>query len=313
MKSRHEKSIALVFLGAAAIAAGLAACGGSEPSGTTSNPAATNITVKGSDTMVILGQRWAEVFMQKNPGISVQVTGGGSGTGIAALINGTTSIAESSRPMKDKEKTDVKAKFGKEVLELPVAVDGLAVYVHSSNPIHELSVPQIKGIYTGAITNWKQVGGKDERIILYSRENNSGTYVYFKEHVLGDADFHPTAQTLPGTAAVINATSKDPKSIGYGGIAYGEGVKHLKVKADDKSPGVEPTMENVLAAKYPISRFLYWYFAGQPTGNVKKLAEWVVSADGQAVVTNVGYYPLNETDRAASAAKLTGAVTAGGQ
>jgi phosphate transport system substrate-binding protein len=303
----------MVCVLAIAVGGFMTACGGSKESAGSPSGRGGNITVKGSDTMVILGQRWAEVFMREHPGVTVQVTGGGSGTGIAALINGTTSIAESSRPMKDKEKADVKAKLGKDVLELPVAVDGLAVYVHASNPVNELSVAQIKAIYTGAITNWKQVGGKDERIILYSRENNSGTYVYFKEHVLGDADFHPTAQTLPGTAAVINATSKDPKSIGYGGIAYGEGVKHLKVKPDDKSPGVEPTMENVLAAKYPISRYLYWYFAGQPAGEIRKLAEWVVSKDGQAVVENVGYYPLSETDRVASAAKLSGTAQAAGQ
>lgn len=311
MKSK-ESSIALAILLAGGIAAIAGACGGRDGSESASDRGG-NITIKGSDTMVILGQRWAEVFMRSNPGVTVQVTGGGSGTGIAALINGTTNIAESSRPMKDKEKAGVKERFGKEVLELPVAVDGLAVYVHSSNPINELSVPQIRAIYTGAVTNWKQVGGKDERIILYSRENNSGTYVYFKEHVLENKDFHPTAQTLPGTAAVINAVSKDSKSIGYGGIAYGEGVKHLKVKPDDKSEAVEPSMENVLAAKYPISRYLYWYFAGQPAGEVKKLAEWVVSKDGQSVVENVGYYPLNETDRVASAAKLTGASQTAGQ
>ena len=264
-----------------------------------------NVTVKGSDTMVILGQRWAEVYMKKNPGVTIQVTGGGSGTGIAALINGTTSIAESSRPMKDKEKAEVKSKRGAEVLELPVAVDGLAVYVHESNPVSELSLQQLKAIYTGAVKNWKEVGGKDERIILYSRENNSGTYVYFKEHVLGNADYFPTAQTLPGTAAVINAVAKDRRGIGYGGIAYGKGIKHLRVKADDKSPAVEPTMENVLAARYPISRFLYWYFASAPTGDVREFAEWVVSKDGQTVVENVGYYPLNEKDRLASASKLS--------
>lgn len=306
-------SLVLVCILAVGIASVLAACGGSKESAGSSAGRGSNITVKGSDTMVILGQRWAEVFMREHPGVTVQVTGGGSGTGIAALINGTTNIAESSRPMKEKEKAEVKAKFGKEVLELPVAVDGLAVYVHASNPVNELSMAQIKAIYTGAITNWKQVGGKDERIILYSRENNSGTYVYFKEHVLGDADFHPTTQTLPGTSAVINATAKDPKSIGYGGIAYGEGVKHLRVKPDDKSPGVEPTMENVLAARYPISRHLYWYFVGQPEGNVKQLAEWVVSKAGQAVVQNVGYYPLSESDRLASAAKLSGTAQAAGQ
>ena len=172
------------------------------------------ITIKGSDTMVILGQRWAEVYMKQHPGSRIQVTGGGSGTGIAALINGTTDIAESSRPMKDKEKEEVKTKRGKEVAEIPMAVDGLAIYLNASNPVKELSLDQVKQIYTGKVTNWKEVGGKDAKIILYSRENNSGTYAYFKEHVLENADFHPTAQTLPGTAAVTNAVAKDPKAIG---------------------------------------------------------------------------------------------------
>jgi len=263
-----------------------------------------NVTVKGSDTMVILGQRWAEAYMQQNSGVSIQVTGGGSGTGIAALINGTTQVAESSRPMKEKEIAEVKAKRGKDVLELPVAVDGLAVYVHESNPVSELTLAQIKAIYTGAVKNWKDVGGRDERILLYSRENNSGTYVYFKEHVLENADYYPTAQTLPGTAAVINAVSKDPRGIGYGGIAYGKGIKHLRVKKDANSPGVEPSMENVLSAQYPISRHLYWYLAGPPAGDLLAFAQWVVSKEGQEVVEKVGYYPLNDKDRSASAAKL---------
>ena len=263
-----------------------------------------NVTVKGSDTMVILGQRWAEAYMQQNSGVSIQVTGGGSGTGIAALINGTTQVAESSRPMKEKEIAEVKAKRGKDVLELPVAVDGLAVYVHESNPVSELTLAQIKAIYTGAVKNWKDVGGRDERILLYSRENNSGTYVYFKEHVLENADYYPTAQTLPGTAAVIHAVAKDPRGIGYGGIAYGKGIKHLRVKKDANSPGVEPSMENVLSAQYPISRHLYWYLAGPPAGDLLAFAQWVVSKEGQEVVEKVGYYPLNDKDRSASAAKL---------
>ncbi len=272
-----------------------------------------NITVKGSDTMVILGQRWAEVYMQKYRGVTIQVTGGGSGTGIAALVNGTTDIAESSRPIKEKEIAAVKEKRGLPVLELPVAVDGLAVYVHNSNPVQELSLAQLKAIYTGAIQRWSQVGGKNERIILYSRENNSGTYVYFKEHVLDNADFFPTAQTLPGTAAVINAVSRDPRGIGYGGIAYGEGIKHLRVKKDANSPAVEPTVENVLSAKYPISRHLYWYFAGTPTGEVRRFIEWVLSREGQQVVERVGYYPLSEADRLASLERLRQSVRAAAQ
>jgi phosphate transport system substrate-binding protein len=269
----------------------------------TKNQTAQNqpITIKGSDTMVLLGQRWAEVYMGKNPGVRIQVTGGGSGTGIAALINGTTDICESSRPMKDKEKADVRAKRGKEAVEIPVAVDGLAIYLHETNPVTELSLDQLKQIYTGKITNWKEVGGKDAQIVLYSRENNSGTYAYFKEHVLGNQDFHPRAQTLPGTAAVTNAVSKDPRAIGYGGIAYAKGIRHAQIKKDPHGPAIEPSMENVLSGKYPISRYLFWYLAGQPTGEIKRLIDWVLSPEGQQIVQAVGYYPLPQPAKVSSA------------
>jgi len=294
--NRNALKMAACGLGLALVTTGIAVAQGGR-----------NITVKGSDTMVILGQKWAEVFMSKNAGMAVQVTGGGSGVGIAALINGTTDVAEASRPMRDAEKQQVKDRRGKEAVELAVAVDGLAVYVHEANPITELSLPQLKAIYTGAVKNWKDVGGKDEKIILYSRENSSGTYAYFKEHVLENGDYYPTAQTLPGTAAVINAVSKDTRGIGYGGIAYGKGVRHLRVKKDPNSPAIEPSMENVLAGKYPISRYLYWYTAGMPSGDMLKLCQWVVSEEGQKVVENVGYYRLNPNDRMATAAKLDGA------
>jgi phosphate transport system substrate-binding protein len=253
---------------------------------------ARSITIKGSDTLVILGQRWAEVYMKKNPGSSIQVTGGGSGVGIAALINGTTDIAEASRPMKAAEKTQLQQKRGLATIELPVALDGLAVCVHEQNPVKELSLEQLKKIYTGVAKNWKELGGNDARILLYGRENSSGTYAYFKEHVLEEADYFPTTQTLPGTAAVINAVAKDVRGIGYGGIAYLKGVRAVKVKKDASSPAVEPTLDNVQNGVYPISRFLYWYLAGQPTGQIKQLSDWVVSAEGQSVVENVGYYPL---------------------
>jgi phosphate transport system substrate-binding protein len=251
-----------------------------------------NITIKGSDTMVLLGQRWAETYMKKTPGVTIQVTGGGSGVGIAALINGSTNIAESSRPMTAAEKAQVQQ------------LRGQAVYVNEKNPLTEISVPQLKKIYTGGAKNWKDVGGNDERIILYGRENSSGTYAYFKEHVLGNADYYPTVQTLPGTAAVINAVLKDTRGIGYGGIAYAKGVKALKVKKDDQTPGVEPSLENVQKNLYPISRFLYWYMAGQPKGEAALLTAWVTTADGQSVVENVGYYPLAPDQLAKSAALL---------
>jgi len=260
------------------------------------------ITIKGSDTMVLLGQRWAEIYMKKNPGSRIQITGGGSGTGIAALINGTTDICESSRPMKDKEREQVKTRRKADAKEIPVAVDGLAIYLNSANPVKELTLDQIKGIYIGKISNWKDVGGKDGKIIAYSRENNSGTYAYFKEHVLGNADFHPAIQTLPGTSAVTNAVAKDLKSIGYGGIAYAKGIHHGMVKLDANSPAVEPSMENVLSAKYPISRYLYWYTAGEPAGEMKKLVDWVLGVEGQKLVQEVGYYPLPRSEPGVAAA-----------
>ncbi len=264
-----------------------------------------NISVKGSDTMVLLGQRWAETYMKKNAGVTIQVTGGGSGVGLSALINGTTDIAEASRPMKDSEKEQLMKNRSLPAFELPVALDGLAVYVHERNPLTELTLEQLKKIYTGAVKNWKEVGGADERIILYGRENSSGTYSYFKEHVLENADYYPTTQTLPGTAAVINAVSKDFRGIGYGGIAYLKGVKALKVKKNASTPGVEPTLDNVQRNIYPISRFLYWYMAGQPKDQIRKLADWVLTGEGQAVISEVGYYPLP----ADVIAKLTSAAT----
>ena len=254
--------------------------------------AKTNITVKGSDTMVILGQRWAETYMKDNPGITVEVTGGGSGTGIAALINGSTDICQASRPMKDKEKEDTKAKRGAAPVEVPVALDALAVYVNEKSPLKEISIPQLAKIYLGETKTWKDVGGPSHAIILYGRENNSGTYGYFKEHVLANKDFAPAVQTLAGTSAVVNAVKGDEFGIGYGGIAYMEGIRALKVKKDDASPPVEPKLETAQDGSYPISRFLYFYTAGEPTGNVKKFIDWTKSDGGQNVIKDVGYYPL---------------------
>lgn len=252
----------------------------------------TSVTLKGSDTMVILGQRWAEDYMKNNPGITIQVTGGGSGTGIAALINGTTDICESSRPMKDKEKADVQAKRGAPAVETKVALDALAVYANEKNPITEISIPALRKIYLGETTNWKDVGGPNHGIVLYGRENNSGTYGYFKEHVLENKDFAPATQTLAGTSAVVNAVKGDVFGIGYGGIAYLEGIRALKVKKDDTSPAIGASLETAQSGEYPISRFLYFYTAGAPTGTVKKFTDWTVGPEGQKVIGDVGYYPL---------------------
>jgi phosphate transport system substrate-binding protein len=244
--------------------------------------------------MVILGQRWAEEYMNENPDMRIQVTGGGSGTGIAALINGGTDICEASRHMKDKEKEMVVERHGQEVKEIPVALDGVAVYLPESSPIQSLTKAQLKAIYTGSITNWRDVGGNDQRIVAYSRENNSGTYVFFKEHVLDNEDFVREAQTLPGTAAVVNAVSKDPASIGYGGIAYASGIKAIAVKRDENSEAVAPSLETVASGEYPLSRPLLFYTIGEPEGQIKEFIDWVLSPEGQEICAAVGYYPLSQ-------------------
>lgn len=250
------------------------------------------ITVKGSDTMVILAQRWAEVYMSKKSDVTIQVTGGGSGVGIAALINGTTDLCNSSRPMKPSEREKLKQRYNTLGVEIKVAKDGLSIYENAAGSISELTLEQIKDIYTGKITNWKDVGGPNAKIIVYGRENSSGTYVYFKDVVLGGDDFTATMQSMPGTAAVVNAVAKDRYAIGFGGAAYAKGIKFIKVKKDSNSPGFEPTAENVKSGDYPISRFLYIYTRSKPTGAIKEYVDWILSSEGQQLVSKVGYFPV---------------------
>ncbi|HYE31939.1 MAG TPA: phosphate ABC transporter substrate-binding protein [Methylomirabilota bacterium] len=260
---------------------------------------AANITAKGSDTMVILAQKWAEEYMKKSPDTKIQVTGGGSGTGFAALQNQTTDLANASRKIRAKEIESCIKAFGKRPTEYKVALDGLSVYVSDSNPVKELSVAQVGDIFTGKIKNWKEIGGPDKPITLYSRENSSGTYEFFKEHVLQGKDFAASAQTMPGTAAVLQAVAKDPNGIGYGGAAYGAGAKHLLIKKDDASKAIEPTEENVVKGTYPISRYLYIYVnPNLDKGEVAKYLTWMRSDEGQAIVKNVGYFPLPKNLRA---------------
>ncbi len=254
--------------------------------------AAGEITVKGSDTMVILGQRWAEEYMGAHPKATIQVTGGGSGTGISALINGTTEICQASRPMSAAEKEKLRDRYATVGVEIPVARDGLSVYVNASNPLSEITMDQLKLIFTGKVTNWKELGGPDGKIVVYSRENSSGTYVFFKEHVLKNADYTVRAQSMPGTAAVVNAVAKEKFGIGYGGAAYAKGIKVLKVKPDAGSPAVAADEAHVKDGSYPLSRPLFFYLRNKPTGDVGAFVDWVLSAAGQTIVTKVGYYPV---------------------
>ena len=251
----------------------------------------TKITVKGSDTMVILSQKWAELYMKKNPTTVIQVTGGGSGVGIAALINGSTDIANSSRPIKPTELEKIKTKYKKSGIEIACAKDGLSIFLNKANGVNELSIQQLGDIFSGKITNWKEVGGADAKIQLYGRESSSGTFEFFKEHVV-KTDFSPTCQTLPGTAAIINAVKKDKYGIGYGGAAYAEGVKDCKVKKDAKSKGVLPTAATIKNKTYPIARYLFMYLKSKPTGDTKAFIDWILSPEGQKVIVEVGYYPV---------------------
>ena len=265
---------------------------------TTVNAAGT-ITVKGSDTLVILAQKWAEVYMGKNANVKIQVTGGGTGTGFAALQNQSTDLCNASRKIKAKEiETCVKA-FGKRPTEYKVAIDGLSIYVSTDNPIKELSIDQLDAIFTGKIRNWKDVGGADAPITVYSRENSSGTYEFFKEHVLKGKDFTASAQTMPGTAAVLQAVAKDKNGIGYGGAGYGAGAKHLNIKPDDASAAIEPTEENVVGQKYPLWRYLYVYVnPALDKGEIAAYLNWIRSGEGQKVVKDQAYFPLPENLRA---------------
>jgi phosphate transport system substrate-binding protein len=261
------------------------------------------IQIKGSDTMVNLGQAWAEKYMEKNPGDFIAVTGGGSGTGLSSLISGTCGIAMSSRNIKEKEIALAKAK-GINPNEIKVALDGLAVVVNPSNAVSRLTTDQLAGIFTGRISNWKEVGGKDEKIVILSREVNSGTHVYFKEHVLrkgnpnGTEEFAPGALLLSSSQAIADEVAGNSAAIGYYGMGYiSAKQKPVAVAKDEKSEYVEPTIENVINGKYPISRPLLLYTNGSPEGLVKKFVDFILSKDGQDIVLATDFVPVGTGGR----------------
>jgi len=265
----------------------------------------TVITVKGSDTMVNLSQKWAEEYMKLHPDVSLQVTGGGSGTGIAGLLNKTTEIANASREMKSSEMDDAKSK-GLSPYQYQVALDGIAVIVHPENKVDNLTIKQLSDIFSGKITNWKQLGGANMPLTLYGRENSSGTYEFFKEHVLGkvdgrQVDYSPSTQVLQGTAALGEAVARDVKGVGYGGVGYfaeRNDVKILHIKKDENSPAITPAENNkvnydaIWSGDYSISRYLYCYTNGEATGKLKDFMDYIVSPSGQNIVKSMEYIPL---------------------
>lgn len=252
---------------------------------------------KGSDTLVNLALAWAEAYIELRPEVRISVTGGGSGTGIAAMINGTVNIANASRAMKPEEIAAAEAN-GITPVEFVVARDAIAVVVHPSNPVDGLTLQQISDIYTGKITNWNQVGSEERPIVLLSRESNSGTYVYFLENVirLGDKEsdllFIPDTLLMPSSEGISTEVRQNPNAIGYDGLGYvTPDQKVVAVARNADSPYVLPSVDTVNDGSYPISRPLYMYTAGQPTGEVKAYLDWILS-DGQALVPELGFVPL---------------------
>jgi len=259
-----------------------------------------SIQIKGSDTMVNLSQAWAENYMEKNPGDFVAVTGGGSGTGISSLISGTCDIANSSRNIKEKEIAIAKKK-GIVPYEIKVGLDGLAVVVNPQNPIKQLTIGQLADIFTGKISNWKELGGKDLKIVILSREVNSGTHVYFKEHVLrkgnlsGKEEFAASALMMPSSQAIADEIATNPGAIGYYGMGYiSPKQKTIFVAKDGKSKTIEPTIENVITGAYPISRPLLIYTNGQPQALVKKFVDFMLSKEGQEIVQKTDFVPIKK-------------------
>jgi len=259
--------------------------------------ASQSIVIKGSDTMVNLALAWAERYMEIHPEVSISVTGGGSGTGIAAMINGTVDIANASREMKAEEIAAAQAN-GIDPVEHVVAFDAIAVVVHPSNPVDRLTLQQISDIYTGKIANWQQVGGEDRPIVLLSRESNSGTYVYFLENVIrlgrkdGEELLSPDALLMPSSEGISAEVRQNPNTIGYDGLGYvTPDQKIVAVARDAGGPYVLPSAQTVLDGSYPIARPLYMYTAGRPAGAVKEYLEWVLG-EGQSLVAGLGFVPL---------------------
>jgi len=259
-----------------------------------------SIQIKGSDTMVNLGQAWAEKYMEKNPGDFIAVTGGGSGTGLSSLISASCDIAMSSRNIKDKE-IGLANKKGVSPNEIKVALDGLAVVVNPANPVDKLTLDQLAGIFTGRISNWKDVGGKDEKIVVLSREVNSGTHVYFKEHVLRKNDlnnkeeFAPEALMLSSSQAIADEVAGNSSAIGYYGMGYiSAKQKPVAIAKNETSEYVEPVIENVINNKYPISRPLFLYTNGSPEGLIQKFVDFVLSEEGQKIVLATDFVPVKK-------------------
>jgi phosphate transport system substrate-binding protein len=276
-----------------------AACSpASSSEGTTSNSSASYIQNKGSDTIVNLALAWAEKYQAEHPEVRISVTGGGSGTGIASLINKTVDIANASRKIKQEEIDEAKSN-GVEPVEHIIARDAIAVIVNPENPVSQLTLKQISDIYSGKISNWSEVGGDDRPIVRLSRETNSGTHVYFLETVirLGNSEdktlFSMDTLLLPSSEGIIAEVRQNPNAIGYDGLGYvPKDLKMITIAKEEGGPYVLPSIATVNDKSYPIARDLYMYTNGEPTGIVKTYLDWILSAEAQQIVADLGFVPV---------------------
>lgn len=296
------KGTAMKNLATILISLSLAAGGTSCKKSQTGAAKKTTIQNIGSDTMVNLAQAWAEEYAQVDPTVSIEVSGGGSGIGIAALINGTADIANASRSLEPEEVEKAKKTGGKDPKEFSVAFDGLAIYVHKNNPLEEITLEQLGDLYKegGKIDKWSQLGVKSipgaqgDDIVRVSRQNNSGTYAYFREVVIGKkGDYKPRSLDMNGSKEVVETVSRTPTAIGYSGLGYATpSVKILRVAKKAGQPAVKPSNATVLDKSYPIARPLFMYTPGEPSPAVHKYIDWILSDAGQKVVEASGYVPM---------------------
>jgi phosphate transport system substrate-binding protein len=292
----HRPILQLALLLTVALSA-LPACGANSAIAETAGTERA-IQNKGSDTLVNLALAWAEKYRQVDPAISIAVTGGGSGTGIAALINGTVDIANASRQMKDTEIAAAREN-GIEPVEFTVAIDALAVVVHPDNPVSQLTIDQLADIFTGRVTNWREMGGNDAPIVILSRETNSGTHVYFLEEVVRKGDkenkdiFAPQTLLMPSSVGITSEIRRNPNAIGYDGLGYvTDEEKMIAVAKNSDSPYVLPSVKSGADGSYPIARGLYMYTAGEPSGAIADYLNWIRGPVGQQIVAELGFVPL---------------------
>lgn len=302
MKSKPSALLQILLLVFALfLAAGLSGCRSTSSEGSTdgSGPVEeTYIENKGSDTIVNLALAWAEFYQDEHADVRISVTGGGSGTGIASLINNTVDIANASRRIKTEEIENAQNN-GVDPIEYVIARDAIAVIVHPDNPVEELTLEQISAIYSGQINNWSEVGGEDRPIVRLSRETNSGTHVYFLENVLrlGDKEnkllFSMDTLLLPSSEGIIKETSQNINAIGYDGLGYvTDEVKVVGVAVESGADYIFPSVETVNSGLYPIARELYMYTNGQPAGKLAEYMEWIFSTEAQKIVADLGFVPI---------------------